>query len=331
MSTEVDSIKIAVLDDYQNVALKMADWSAIQSRASIEVFSDTISDADALVARLLPFDVICAMRERTPLPRGIIERLPRLKLIASTGPKNASLDHGAAKERGIVVKDTRGSLTAPIELTWALIQASARNVTFEAASLRAGGWQHTVGDELKGKTLGVLGLGRIGGKIAKIAAAFEMKVITWSDRATEQEADEVGAALVTQEQLFGDADILSIHLVLVDATRGSVGATELARMKQSAWLVNTSRGEIVDEAALVQALKTKKLAGAALDVFDTEPLPADHPFRTLPNVVATPHLGYVSGQQYKVWYGDTVANVTAWLDERAPAASTTIPSSRAAE
>ena len=330
MSKDVEPIKIAVLDDYQNVALQMADWSDLQSRASIEVFSDTLSDADGLVARLLPFDVICAMRERTPLPRSIIERLPRLKLIASTGPKNASIDHDAARERGIMVKDTRGSLTAPIELTWALIQASARSVTTEAASLRAGGWQQTVGDELKGKTLGVLGLGRIGGKIAKIAEVFEMKVITWSSRATKEEADEVGAALVTKEQLFSDADILSIHLVLVDATRNSVGARELARMKPTAWLVNTSRGEIVDEEALVQALTAKKLAGAALDVFDIEPLPADHPFRTLPNVVATPHLGYVSNQQYKVWYGDTVANVTAWLDERAPA-STTMPASRAAE
>ncbi len=330
MSEDVEPIKIAVLDDYQNVALQMADWSALQSRASIEVFSDTLSDPDALVARLHPFDVICAMRERTPLPRGIIARLPRLKLIASTGPKNASIDHDAAKERGIVVKDTRGSLTAPIELTWALIQASARNVTAEAASLRAGDWQRTVGDELKGKTLGVLGLGRIGGKIAKIAQAFEMKVITWSDRATKEEAKGVGAALVTKSQLFGNADILSIHLVLVDATRGSVGASELALMKPTAWLVNTSRGEIVDEAALVQALKAKKLAGAALDVFDVEPLPVDHPFRTLDNVVATPHLGYVSQQQYKVWYGDTVANVAAWLDERAPT-STTMPASRAAE
>ena len=330
MTENASGMQIAILDDYQEVALKMAGWSALQSRASIEVFTDTISDPDELVARLLPFDVICAMRERTPLPRAVIERLPRLKLIASTGPKNASIDHDAAKERGIVVKDTRGSLTAPIELTWALIQASARNVTSEAASLRAGGWQQTVGDELKGKTLGVLGLGRIGSKIAKIAQVFEMKVITWSDRATEEEADKAGAALVTKEQLLGESDILSIHLVLVDATRGTIGANELAQMKPTAWLVNTSRGEIVDEAALIKALTAKKLAGAALDVFGVEPLPAGHPFRTLDNVVATPHLGYVSQQQYEVWYGDTVANVTAWLDEQAPA-STAIQVKQAAE
>jgi phosphoglycerate dehydrogenase-like enzyme len=310
-------IKIAILDDYQNVALKMADWSALRSRASIEVFSDSISNPDDLVARLLPFDVICVMRERTPLPRGIIERLPQLKLIVSTGPKNSSIAIDAAEERGIVVKNTRGSLTAPIELTWALIMASARNLTLEAASLRAGGWQQGLGHELKGKTLGVLGLGRIGGKIARIAQAFEMKVITWSDRTTEQQAAEVGATLVPKEQFFAQADILTIHLVLVDATRGLVGAKELAQMKPTSWLVNTSRGPIVDEVALIQALKEKRLAGAALDVFNVEPLPEDHPFRTLDNVLATPHLGYVSREQYEGYYSDTVQNIATWLDEPA--------------
>jgi phosphoglycerate dehydrogenase-like enzyme len=318
MATTTDRIGIAVLDDYQNVALKMANWSAVQRRALVEVFSDTISEPEALVARLLPFDVICVMRERTPLPRSVIERLPRLKLIVSTGPRNASIDTDAAREHGIVIKNTRGSLTAPIELTWALIMASARNLTLEAASLRAGGWQRAVGDELAGKTLGVLGLGHIGGKIARIAQAFDMKVITWSDRATKKEADEVGASLVTKQRLFGEADVLTIHLVLVDATRKLVGANELAQMKPTSWLVNTSRGPVVDEGALVQALKNKKLAGAALDVFDVEPLPADHPFRTLPNVLATPHLGYVSRQQYEVWYSDTVGSVASWLDAQAP-------------
>lgn len=308
-------IKIAILDDYQNVALKMADWSALRRQASIETFSDTISNPDDLVARLLPFDVICVMRERTPLPRGIIERLPRLKLIVSTGPKNSSVANDAAEELGIVVKNTRGSLTAPIELTWALIMASARNLTSEAASLRAGGWQQTVGYELKGKTLGVLGLGRIGGKIARIAQTFDMNVITWSDRTTKEKADEVGATLVPKDQLFGQADILTIHLVLADATRGLVGANELAQMKVTSWLVNTSRGPIVDEGALIQALKEKRLAGAALDVFNVEPLPEDHPFRTLNNVVATPHLGYVSREQFEVFYSDTVQNIATWLNE----------------
>ena len=330
MKTPSASISIAILDDYQNVALKMADWSNVQERASIKVFSDTISDLDGLVARLLPFDVICVMRERTPLPRSILERLPRLKLIVSTGPKNASIDHDAAKESKIAVKDTRGSLTAPIELTWALIQASARNLTAEAANLRAGRWQQTVGDELAGKTLGVLGLGRIGGKIAQIAQAFDMKVITWSDRATKEEADKVGASLVTKDELFSKADVLSIHLVLVEATRHLVGADELARMKPASWLVNTSRGPIVDEAALIEALTSGRLAGAALDVFDVEPLPKDHPFRTLGNVLATPHLGYVSRQQYEVWYGDTAGAVSEWLDAHAPT-SAPMPASRAAE
>ncbi len=314
------TIRIAVLDDYQRVALTMADWSAVTRQASVEVFTDTVADPDALVARLQPFDVLCVMRERTPLPGPVIERLPRLKLIVSTGPKNTSIDADAVGRRGIVVKNTRGSLTAPIELTWALIQASARNVCAEAARLRAGGWQEMVGDELHGRTLGVLGLGRIGGKIAEIARVFGMKVITWSDRVTQEEADGSGASIVTKDQLFGEADILSIHLVLVEATRGLVGAAELALMKPTAWLVNTSRGPIVDETALLAALRAKAIGGAALDVFGQEPLPAGHPFRTLDNVVATPHLGYVSRQQYEVWYGDTVQHVAGWLADQAASA-----------
>ncbi len=310
-------LNIAILDDYQGVALSMADWSGVQAKASVQVFSDTLADADALVARLEPFDGLCVMRERTPLPRAILERLPRLKLIVSTGPKNISIDYDAAKERGIVIKDTRGSLTAPIELTWALIQASARNITAEAANLRAGGWQRTVGYELAGKTIGILGLGHIGGKVAQIAQAFDMRVITWSERTAGEEAEKVGATLVSKDELFAQADILTIHLVLVGATRNLVAAAELARMKPDAWLVNTARGPIVDEDALVAALQAGRLGGAALDVFGTEPLPDGHPFRTLPNVVATPHLGYVSRQQYKVWYGDTAQYVAAWLDAQA--------------
>ena len=307
---------IAILDDYQGVALEMADWSAIRHLASVEVFSDTVVDPGTLVARLLPFEILCVMRERTPLPRAILERLPNLRLIVSTGPKNTSIDARTAAQRGIAVEHTRGSLVAPTELTWALIQASSRHVTTEAASFRTGGWQHTVGDELAGKTLGILGLGRIGGKIAQIARLFDMDVITWSDRTTETEAAAAGARLVTKSELLRTSDVLSIHLVLVEATRGLIGAGELAQMKHTAWLVNTSRGPIVDEAALVRALRERTLAGAALDVFDSEPLPADHPFRTLENVVATPHLGYVSRQQYEVFYGDTVGIVAAWLAKR---------------
>jgi len=309
-------LRLAILDDYQGVAKTSADWSRIEGAVSIEVFSDTITDPDLLVQRLAPFDILCVMRERTPLGRTILERLPRLELIVSTGPKNSSIDLKAADEQGVVVQNTRGSLTAPIELTWALIQASARNLAEEAERLRTGGWQLTVGDELAGRTLGILGLGRIGTKIANIARAFDMNVITWGERTTAADAEAAGAELVSRERLFSDADILTIHLVLVEGTRGLVGNAELARMKRSAWLINTSRGPIVDEAALVSRLTNGQLAGAALDVFDEEPLPAHHPFRTLPNVLATPHLGYVSRQQYAVWYGDTVEHVHDWLRGR---------------
>lgn len=315
------SVKIAILDDYQNVALEMADWSALRGRASIEVFSDHITDPDRLIDRLLPFDIICVMRERTPLPREIIERLPRLKLIASTGGKNASIDGEAAAERGIIVTKTGGSLVPPIELTWALILAAVRNVASENASLRAGGWQRSVGEEIKGKTLGILGLGNIGGQVANIGRAFGMKVISWNERMTKAKADEIGVRLVSKEDLFKEADILSIHLVLVDATRGLVGGPELALMKPTSWLINTSRGPIADEAALVKALTARKLAGAALDVFDVEPLPAKHPFRVLDNVLATPHLGYVSRSQYEVFYGGIVESVSAWLDGRVSSAA----------
>lgn len=330
MNATATPIKIAILDDYQDVALKMADWSALQGRASIEVFSDTISNPDDLVARLLPFDVICVMRERTPLPREIIERLPRLKLIASTGAKNNSIDSAAAEEKGITVTNTKGSLVPPIELTWALILGAVRHVPSENASLRAGGWQQKVGEEIKGKTLGILGLGRIGSEIARIGQAFGMTAITWSERLTQEKADAAGARLVSKEEFFREADIVSIHLVLVDATRGLVGAPELDLMKPTSWLINTSRGPIVDEAALVDALTARKLAGAAIDVFDVEPLPAKHPFRVLDNVLATPHLGYVSRSQYEVFYSETVASITAWLDDQA-SRSETKPISRGAE
>ncbi len=310
--------RVAILDDYQNVALTMADWSGVQSQASVEVFNDTIAPegagADRLVERLMPFHVLCVMRERTPLPGAVIERLPNLKLIVSTGPKNASIDHDAARARGFAVEDTPASLVAPMELTWGLILAAVRAIPSEVASLRRGGWQRSVGWELAGKTLGVLGLGRIGGKVARVAQAFDMKVVTWSTRLDKEEAAKAGAEPVSKEEFFRQADVVSIHLVLVDETRGLVGAPELALMRPTAWLVNTSRGPIVEEAALLDALRARKIAGAALDVFDTEPLPQDHPFRSMDNVVASPHLGYVSRDQYAVFYGDTVKHVTEWLD-----------------
>jgi phosphoglycerate dehydrogenase-like enzyme len=309
-------MKIAVLDDYQNVALKFADWSGIAKRAQIDVYNDHLDAADAVVARLLPYDIVCVMRERTPLRRDIIERLPNLKLIASNAPRNASIDMKAAAERGIVVTHTSYTSTPTVEMTWALILASARHVTAEAAALHNGEWQHCIGDDMAQKTLGIIGLGSIGSQVAKVGLAFGMKVIAWSQNLTAEKAAAAGADLVSKEELFRRADIATIHLVLSDRTRGLVGATELALMKFTARLVNTSRGPIVVEAALIEALHTGKIAGAALDVYDTEPLPPEHPYRRMPNLLATPHIGYVSSGLYKRFYDDTVANITAWLDAR---------------
>jgi phosphoglycerate dehydrogenase-like enzyme len=309
-------IRIAILDDYQNAALEMADWSPLAGRAEITVFNDHLSDFDKVVERLLPFDVVCVMRERTPLPRSVIERLPRLKLIASTGPRNASIDVEAAAERGIAVAHTGYNARPTIEMTWALILASERQVALENAHLRAGGWQLTMGDSLHGKTLGVLGLGNIGSEVARIGLAFGMDVIAWSQNLTPDRTKASGARLVSKEELFRGADILTIHLVLSQRNKGLVGAAELQSMKPSASLINTSRGPIVDEPALIEVLRDRRIAGAALDVFDIEPLPADHPFRSLDNVLATPHLGFVARDLYRTFFGDTVKNITRWLDQQ---------------
>jgi phosphoglycerate dehydrogenase-like enzyme len=256
------------------------------------------------------------MRERSPLPRNIIERLPNLKLIASTGAGNASIDVAAAGERGIAVVHTGYRSDPAIEFTWALILASARHVVTESNSVRSGGWQRTVGADLRGKTLGVLGLGRIGSDVARIGKAFGMSLIAWSQNMTPQAAEAAGATLVSKNQLFEQADILTIHLVLSSRTRGLIGAAELARMKPTARLINTSRGPIVEEQALISVLKNKQIAGAAIDVFDVEPLPPDHPFRALDNVLTTPHIAYVSQGLYKTFYEDTVSNIRKWLDTR---------------
>jgi phosphoglycerate dehydrogenase-like enzyme len=306
--------KIAILDDYPNAALESADWSALRDRADIAVFRNHLADPVAVVERLLPFDVICVMRERTRLPRNIIERLPNLKLIASTGPINASIDLAAAADHAIAVVHTRYRSDPTIELTWALILASARNIVTESNSVRSGGWQQTVGSDLHGKTLGVLGLGRIGSQVARIGSGFGMKVVAWSQNMTSETAKAAGASLVSKEQLFEQADILTIHLVLSRRTRGLAGAAELARMKPTARLINTSRGPIVDERALISVLEKRQIAGAAIDVFDIEPLPPSHPFRALGNVLATPHIGYSSHGLYKTFYEDTVANIRKWLD-----------------
>ena len=308
--------KIAVLDDYQNAALESADWSVIRDRADITVFQDHLNDTDAVIERLLPFDIVCVMRERTPLPRNVVERLPNLKFIASTGPVNASIDVVAAADRGIVVSHTGYRSDPAIDLTWALILASARNIVAESNSMRSGGWQRTVGTELRGKTLGVLGLGRVGSEVARIGRAFGMDLIAWSQNMTPEAAHAAGAVLVSKDELFEQADILTIHLVLSDRTRSLVGAAELAKMKPTARLINASRGPIVDEQALISAVRNKQIAGAAIDVFDIEPLPASHPFRTLDNVLATPHIGYVSQGLYRTFYEDSVSNIRKWLDTR---------------
>jgi phosphoglycerate dehydrogenase-like enzyme len=316
MSSINGPVNIAILDDHQNIALEMADWSPLDGRATITVFNDHLADPDRVVERLLPFDIVCVMRERTPLPRAIIERLPSLKLIASTAFRNASIDIAAAAERGIEVVHTGYDSSPTVELTWALILASARHIVAENASLRSGGWQRAIGDGLRGKILGVLGLGNIGSEIARIGLAFGMEVIAWSQNLTPEKAEAQGVRLTSKDELFRQADIITIHLVLSRRTRGLVGAAELAAMKPSARLVNTSRGPIVEEAALVEALRERRIAGAAIDVFDVEPLPSDHPYRSLENALATPHIGYVSRELYRTFYGDTVKNIAAWLDQR---------------
>jgi phosphoglycerate dehydrogenase-like enzyme len=310
-------MKIAVLDDYQNVALQMADWSPIGKRASIQVFNDHLDDPGAVVQRLLPFDVVCVMRERTPLKRATIEQLPNLKLIASTAPRNASIDLEAAKDRGIDVVHTGYTSSPTVELTWALILAGARHITAESEGLRRGEWQHTIGDDMANHTLGIIGLGSIGSKVAKVALAFGMNVIAWSQNLTAEKAAAAGATLVSKQELLQQADIATIHLVLSERTRGLIGASELALMKPSARIVNTSRGPIIVETALIEALRQGQIAGAAVDVYDVEPLPRDHPYRSILNLLATPHIGYVSRDLYQRFYRDTVSNIGAWLDARA--------------
>src|SRR5246127_5821832 len=261
-------MKVAILDDYQNVALRLADWSAVRRHAEIVVFNDHLVEPSAVIERLRPFDVVCVMRERTPLPREILQQLPNLKLIASTGPRNASIDTEAAADLGIAVTATGYDSTPTIEFTWSLILASVRNIDREAASLKAGGWQIGLGSNLRGKTLGVVGLGNIGREVARIGLAFGMKVIAWSQNLTEEAASAAGATLVDKQTLFREADVVTVHLVLSHRTKGLIGAAELALMKSTARLVNTSRSPIVDEVALIGALQARRIAGAAIDVFE---------------------------------------------------------------
>src|SRR5882672_9534113 len=306
-------MKVAILDDYQNVALQLADWSAVRQHAEITVFNDHLADPAAVVERLRPFDAICVMRERTPLTREILQQLPNLRLIASTGPRNASINNQTATDLGIAVTATGYDSTPTIEFTWSLILGIDR----EAASLKAGGWQTSLGANLRGKSLGVVGLGNIGREVARIGLAFGMKVIAWSQNLTEENASAAGATLVDKQTLFREADIVTVHLVLSSRTKGLIGAPEFALMKRTARLVNTSRAPIVDEVALIDALQARRIAGAAVDVFEVEPLGPDHPFRKLENVLATPHIGYVTEDLYRTFYGDAAANIAKWIEANA--------------
>ncbi|CQD05625.1 D-3-phosphoglycerate dehydrogenase [Mycobacterium europaeum] len=312
--------QVAILDDYAGVALRLADWSPVQSRSHVTVFDRHLSEEDAAEA-LRPFDVICTLRERMALPRTLLERLPNLKLITIVGKSLPNLDMAAATERGILVAHTdfthprfRSVQDATPEFAWGLLIATVRNLAEEHRRMRDGGWQVTTGLTLSGKTLGLLGLGRVGQRMAGYAKAFGMEVIAWSQNLTADAAAAVGARRVDKAALFEESDVVSVHLVLSERTRGLVGESELALMKPHAFLINTSRGPIVDEAAMIAALTAGRIAGAGLDVYDVEPLPLDHPLRLLPNVTLAPHLGYVTREMLGAFYSDTVEAVVAWLD-----------------
>jgi phosphoglycerate dehydrogenase-like enzyme len=306
--------RVAVLDDYQGVALEMANWSALPSDCQVQVFRDHVTDLAALAERLSHFEIITCMRERTPFHRDLLERLPNLRLLVTTGMRNAAIDLAAATDLGILVCGTAGGPDSPpAELTWGLILALIRHIPREDAATRAGHWGVTIGTCLEGKVLGLLGLGRLGTKVARLGVAFDMSVIAWSQNLTAERAAQCGATLVTKDELFARSDILSIHVQLSARTRGLVGARELHLMKPTAYLINTARGPIVDEAALVQALQTRTIAGAGLDVFDQEPLPPGHPLTVLDNTLLVPHIGYVTREQYQVRYRDTVEDVAAYL------------------
>ena len=305
--------RVAVLDDYQNVARNMADWGSLPPDVSVDFFQDHLSAEDDVARRLEPYEIVVAMRERTPFQRTLFSRLPNLKLLVTTGMRNASIDMVAATEHGVTVCGTDGLPYPTAELTWALILALARKVPTEDAATRAGQWQVTMGEGLQGKTLGVIGLGRLGSQVATIGAAFGMNLLAWSQNLTAERAAEFGARLVSKDELLGESDIITIHLVLSDRTRGLLGQRELSLMKPSAYLVNTSRGPIVDESALIGALETGAIAGAGLDVFDIEPLPLDHKLRSLPNTVLTPHMGYVTAETYRIFYEDAVEDISAFL------------------
>jgi phosphoglycerate dehydrogenase-like enzyme len=308
--------RCAVLDDYQNVALKYADWSKVTGDVEVKVFNEPFKNTDEVVRALQGFQIVAMMRERTAFPRKTIEALPDLKLLITTGAANKSIDVAAATERGIAVAGTGTFGNPTTGVTFGLILELTRRIGFENARMKAGApWQVTIGQDIEGMTLGVIGLGKLGRRVSNVAKAFGMKVIAWSPNLTAEKCKEAGVDFAgSKEDLLRNADLVTIHVQLGDRSRGLLGEKDLALMKPTAYLVNTSRGPIVDEKALIAALKAGRIAGAGLDVFDVEPLPVDHPFRKLDNVVVTPHLGYVSVQNYRVYFPDIVANIRNFLD-----------------
>jgi phosphoglycerate dehydrogenase-like enzyme len=310
--TQGSPLRIAVLDDWQSVAENVVDWTVLKPIGEVSFLHDYPADTATLVARLKDFSVICVMRERTTFDDALLSQLPNLKLLVTGGMRNAALDLKAAARLGITVAGTESYKYAAPELTWALIMAVTRNIVDEANSLRAGQWQTGIGSDLYGKTLGIVGLGSIGQKIARYALAFDMKVIAWSENLTAERAAEHRVTYVSKQALFEQSDVISVNLVLSDRSRGLVDAESLNRMKPTAYLVNTARGPIVDEDALIDVLKQKKIAGAALDVYSVEPLPGDHPFRTLPNLLATPHVGYVTENNYRMFFSQMIEDIQAW-------------------
>jgi phosphoglycerate dehydrogenase-like enzyme len=306
-------LKAAILDDYQMISTSFAEWSAITDRVELTIFDQHESDQTRLIQRLLPFDILCVMRERTPLNRKILSQLPNCKLIVSTGVRNASIDLSAAEEFGITVKNTGYLASGAPELTWGLLLAIARHIPQEFQNIQSGKWQTTVGTDLKGKTIGIIGLGRIGIRIAKYAQAFEMRILAWSPNLTKEKAIEAGAILVTKDELFKESDFITIHMVLSERSKELIKMHDLKLMKSTAFLINTSRGPLIRESDLIEVLTERKIRGAALDVYDTEPLNAGHPFRKLDNVLATPHIGFVTEETYRLFYQDTVRAMENWL------------------
>ncbi|MFD4177323.1 D-2-hydroxyacid dehydrogenase family protein [Streptomyces anulatus] len=309
-------LRCAVIDDFQSVATTVVDWSPVTADVEVVSFTEHLATEDEAAAALAGFDIVVTLRERVPFPADLFARLPRLRLLIASGMRNSVIDFDAAKRHGVTVCGTASSSTPPVELTWALLLGLARGIVPEAEALRTDGpWQSTLGADLHGRTLGLLGLGKIGGRVAQVGRAFGMDVLAWSQNLTKERTDEVGAALAaSKEDLLASSDFVSVHLALGDRTRGLIGAAELALMRPTAYLVNTSRAAIVDTDALLAALRAGALAGAATDVFDIEPLPAGHPVRTAPRLLATPHLGYVSRANYETYYGQAVENIRAFLD-----------------